>query len=30
MSGDSDYAVMKPYISISKKHLREVSRLWDI
>ncbi len=30
MSGHSDYAAMKPYIAISKKHLRDVSKLWDI
>ncbi len=30
MSGHSDYRAMKPYIAISKQHLRDVSKLWDI
>lgn len=30
MSGHSDYKSMKPYIEVSKSHLREVSRRWEI
>lgn len=30
MSGHSDYRAMKPYIATSKKHLRGVSKLWEI
>ncbi len=28
MSGHSDFRAMRPYIAISKKHLKEVSKLW--
>lgn len=30
MSGHSDFRAMRPYIAISKKHLRKASMLWNL
>ncbi len=30
MSGHSDYRAMKPYMAISKDHIKEVARKWEI
>jgi len=30
MSGQSDYKSMKPYINITRKHLRAVADKWEI